>query len=174
MNKPCNCATATLAFLVGSDVAQDVINNIPPFMMRRQVPAEVMALDREKMIDQFLSWMVVGAAEIKNACGVDTDSTLKNLQLAREQLSDIDDDKLKALIIQSYNEVHLALTDCALIELSVSRDIPLPEQEAALKRLGAWRLVKKSDDGNVTVETKDGKYIVTTEGLVFKEEAQGG
>jgi len=174
MNLPCNCATSMLAFLGGSDMAQDVIKNIPPVMMRRAMPAEIMAGDKEKLLGQFLDWMIIGASEMRTVCSLDIGSTVQNLVAARQQLTDIGDEKLNALIIQSYNEVHLALTDCALIELSVSRSESLPGQEAALKRLGSWKLVKMHDDGNVTVETEAGKYIVTTEGFAFKEEAQGG
>jgi hypothetical protein len=174
MSMACNCAEALLAFLAGSDIAQDILSNKPAVFMQRQVPDKVLALGREGMIGQFLTWMIAGAQEMKHACRIDTDATVENLTLASQQLAELDDEKLRALIIQSANEVHLALSDCALIEMAVERGEPIQVQESALGRLGEYRLVKKHDDGNVTVETKEGKFMVDTSGEVFKEVTFGG
>lgn len=45
-----------------------------------------------------------------------------------------------------------------------------PKQDEALKRLGPHHIIHEHDDGDLTVESRGIRYVVTTEGSIFREE----
>ena len=59
--------------------------------------------------------------------------------------------------------------NCGFERDSEGHWIQWPKQDAVLEKMGPFTIVKEHDDGDLTLDTKDGKVVVTTDGEVFYE-----
>jgi hypothetical protein len=167
----CKCAADALVFFSGSNLAIDTLQNLPSMFRMPNLPPEI---ESPQIMKQAIDWMLIGAAAMPHDCPIDTGEVMKTLNALKLNLGNTDDRELKDIIDKLTENMHLALQDCLGIEQSLLAKEDIPEQVAALTQLGTYRLVKRHDDGDMTIETSEGKFMVTTGGEVFKEVLFGG
>lgn len=173
MNTSCKCAADALLFFSGANMAIDTIQNIPS-VFRSSTPPEWESSGKTGILKQCIDFMLIGTVAMPNDCPIDTGEMIKSLHSLKLRLDTINDKELKDTIDELSSNMHLAIQDCLGIEQSLLAKEDIPEQLAALARLGTYRLLKRHDDGDMTVQTAEGKFMVDTHGEVFKEVTFGG
>lgn len=73
------------------------------------------------------------------------------------------------LLQELRNKLAALANGCGYERLFAGNWVQWPKQEALLNKLGSFTIFKEHDDGDLTIQTSEGKAVVTTEGEVFYE-----
>ncbi len=173
VNRPCKCAADFVIFFGGANLAQDTVKNLPP-ILRLPIPEKLQSSGELEILKQCFEWMEIGIEAMPFDCAIDTGEIMTSLKFLRSKLGSIRDEDLSTEIKKLTDSMNTALEDCMAIEQKVLEgEVPI-EQNTALRSLGAYKVLRKHDDGDMTIMTGQGAYMVTTRGQVFKEVSLGG
>ncbi len=173
VNRPCKCAADFVIFFGGANLAQDTLKNLPA-LLSVPIPEALRSSGQIEILKKCFEWMDAGVEAMPYDCAIDTGEIMTSLKFLRSKLGSIGDLELSGEVRKLTDSMNTALEDCMAIEQKVLEgEVPI-EQTAALRSLGAYRVIRKHDDGDMTVMTGQAAYMVTTRGEVFKGVSLGG